>query len=390
MTLRVCLKMLTRLTKLIGISQRVPSKPVSFALDQGRSLSSPRSSDGLLCHLPHLQHIHPIHMHSGHPECRTLLPNLRIRSSSQMGHTNCPQIIFDNKDDRQLPQLSHVQALKELSIVTSPIPEEGHGHMITALFLQDLPLVLGRERRAGGDRNPLTDESKSTDQIMLLREHVHGASLASAAARFLAEQLAHNLAGRHSLAERVDVVPIGADHGILLFQELDEARRDSFLPVVEMDEAEHLAPVVHLSAHVFERPPQNHVFVELQSLLLRDQQIGAGDRGLGLLLLDDIGCGDGGDGGGGGPGTAGGTRDGVEAEPGGGSEENRGGGGVAGVRGEGGPVVGEGGGADCVDGRREGSGGHGGDERRQGKEGRESKCGRIEFARNEVGEEGRF
>lgn len=124
-----------------------------------------------------------------------------------------------------------------------------------------------------------------------LRKKTNAPSLPAADAGLLAEQLGHDLAGGNVLRQRVDVVPVGRADVVGLLQEAvlffffsvqrekrgeksvfmfsstlstpslplkknfsfsflpDHARRDRFLPGVEVHEAEHLAAVVHLGAH---------------------------------------------------------------------------------------------------------------------------------------------
>jgi hypothetical protein len=82
------------------------------------------------------------------------------------------------------------------------------------------------------------------------------------------------LAGTPALRS-MDVVAVGAAHVVVRPQRLDHAARDGLLAVVEVDKAEHLAPVVHLGALVFKVAPQEHVFVEHQPLLRRDLSRGS-------------------------------------------------------------------------------------------------------------------
>nr|GMD60118.1 hypothetical protein Iba_chr12aCG8040 [Ipomoea batatas] len=112
------------------------------------------------------QHIHSINMYIGHTKGRTLLPNFRVRSSPQVGHTNGPKIVLNNKHNRQFPQCSHVQALIELAIIASPIPEKCKRHVIT-IFLVNLPPILRRECSTSSHWNALTNESKTTKHIAL-------------------------------------------------------------------------------------------------------------------------------------------------------------------------------------------------------------------------------
>ena len=59
------------------------------------------------------------------------------------------------------------------------------------------------------------------------------------------------------------VVAVGAAEPVVLtLHRTDHTGAHRFLTVVEVHEAKHLAPVVHLGAFVLETPPQGHVPVE--------------------------------------------------------------------------------------------------------------------------------
>jgi hypothetical protein len=61
----------------------------------------------------------------------------------------------------------------------------------------------------------------------------------------------------------MNMVTIGTANIILAGTHcLDNTCRYSFLPVIQVDEAEHFAPVVHFGALVFKEAPQYHIFIE--------------------------------------------------------------------------------------------------------------------------------
>lgn len=93
---------------------------------------------------------------------------------------------------------------------------------------------------------------------------MHGATLAAAATSGLAEELSHDRTSADALTKGVDMVAVRAYNGVSLLKELDETSGDGFLAIVEVDEAEHLASIVHLGAHILEGAAQNHVLIELQ------------------------------------------------------------------------------------------------------------------------------
>jgi threonine aldolase len=144
-------------------------------------------------------------------------------------------------------------------------------HAMARRLAEGLALVAAGEGRAQRHRDPLTDEGIAPQQVVFTRKEVHGAAPALAAASGLAEELAHHLARRHTAAQGVDVIAIGAAEPIMLETHgLDHPCADGLLAVVEVHEAEHLAAVVHLRALIFEAPTQLHVAVEHQAHLTGD------------------------------------------------------------------------------------------------------------------------
>ncbi|KAL3832808.1 hypothetical protein ACJIZ3_007544 [Penstemon smallii] len=110
------------------------------------------------------------------------------------------------------------------------------------------------------NRNALTNESKATKNIVLLGEHVHRATLASAASSGLAKELAHDLASWDPFAQCMDMIA-----------ELDEARGYSFLTIVQVNKSKHFASIIHLGTHVLKGSPQIHVLIQYQALFFRNQ-----------------------------------------------------------------------------------------------------------------------
>ncbi|KAL0921236.1 hypothetical protein M5K25_008292 [Dendrobium thyrsiflorum] len=157
---------------------------------------------------------------------------------------------------------NHLYALSKHGAVA----EERYGDVITTL-LEDLAAILGREGGAGGDWYALSNKGEATDEVVLAGEHVHRSALTTTAASGFPEELRHDGTGGNALTERVDVVAVGTDNGVACGEEPNEARGDRFLAIVEVDKAKHLAAVVHLGAHVLERAPQHHVFVQIQRFL---------------------------------------------------------------------------------------------------------------------------
>ena len=250
---------------------------VGEALEHGRAFAGAGPLDRALGGGTHRQHIHAIHLFTSHAEGGSLAPDLRVAGGPVVVHANGPLVVLHHEQDRQLPEGRHVQALVELTDVAGAIAEECGGDGVAAGIAKGIALVAAGEGGSQCHRDALTDEGITAEQMVLLGEQVHRAAAALAAAGFLAEQLAHHLAGRHAAAEGVHVVAVGAAEPVVLqLHRPDHARAHGLLTVVEMHEAEHLAPVIHLGALVLKAPAQGHVAVEHQALVAADRRPCAG------------------------------------------------------------------------------------------------------------------
>ena len=104
--------------------------------------------------------------------------------------------------------------------------------------------------------------------MVLLGEKVHGTTPPLAAACFLAEQLTHHFPRWNTSAQGVHVVSIGAAKPIVLaLHGADHPCAHGLLAVVKVNEAKHLAAVVHLRALVLEATAEGHVAEQLQTRL---------------------------------------------------------------------------------------------------------------------------
>ena len=136
--------------------------------------------------------------------------------------------------------------------IAGAIPKESRGDCIAIGLAEGVAFVAARKRGAKGDGDALPDKGVSTQQVVLLGKEVHRAATTLAAASGLAKQFTHHLARWNPAAEGVDVVAVGAAKPIVLaLHRANHPRAHGLLTVVEMDESEHLAPVVHLGALVF-------------------------------------------------------------------------------------------------------------------------------------------
>ena len=91
----------------------------------------------------------------------------------------------------QLPQLGHVEGLVDLALVGRAVAEVAQAHVVVAA-------VLVGEGEAGAQRHACADDAVAAVEVLLGREHVHGAALALGAAAAPAGQLGHDALGVHA------------------------------------------------------------------------------------------------------------------------------------------------------------------------------------------------
>ena len=250
----------------------MPAKTISQSLNQSRPFASPRPRHSLFCHFPHRQNIHPVNLNSSHAKSMSLFVNQRVRSSSFMGHSDRPFVVFHHIKNRQLPQSSHIQTLKKLTIIRRTIAKKTSSHAIGTLISQSFTPIFRLKSRPRRHRNPLSHKSIAPQKSMFRRKHMHRTTTALRATSLLPEQLRHHLPRRHSGAQSVYVVAIGAANIVRVIpaHRSNHPSRNSLLAVVQVNKTEHFAPVIHLGALVLKKAPQNHIFVEHQTFIARN------------------------------------------------------------------------------------------------------------------------
>ena len=183
-----------------------------------------------------------------------------------MGHADGPLVVFNDENDRQLPELRHVHAFEKLTVVAGSIAEERGSHGIARGITQGIALVAAGEGRSQGHGDAFGNEGEATKEVVLFGEEVHRATASLAAAGGFSEQLTHDFAGGNAGAQCMDMVSVGtAEPVVLTLHRADHAGTDGFLTVVEVDKAKHLAAVVHLRALVLKATTEGHVAVQLET-----------------------------------------------------------------------------------------------------------------------------
>jgi hypothetical protein len=141
------------------------------------------------------------------------------------GHTLTP------KQNRQIPQLRHIERLKNLSLIARPITIQRNRRIL-------IPIILMRKRQPGTNRDLRTHNPIPT--IEALSKHMHGASLSVGNALTTAKQLADDGFHRGAAHEREAVAAVGGDDVVFLGERVLDADGDGFLAGGEMAEAADL------------------------------------------------------------------------------------------------------------------------------------------------------
>ena len=197
-------------------------------------------------------------------------------------------VVLDDVDDRQLPQLGHVEGLINLPLIGRALAEEGGA---------DLAIVaigIG-EGQTGADGHLGADDAVAAIERLLGGEHVHGAALAARITALAAGQLGHHALGVHVLGQHVAVVAVAGDDLVAVLQRHLDAGDDCFLTDIEVAETADQPHAVHLAGAFLETADEEHVLIGLEGFVLRQGGVAALDLvpgGLGgVFAVRAIACG---------------------------------------------------------------------------------------------------
>jgi hypothetical protein len=128
--------------------------------------------------------------------------------------------------------------------------------------------VLGRERRAGADRDVTADDPVPAQEVGLLVEDVHRAAEALHHAGLLAVQLGEDRARRHALGVRVAVLAVGRDHVVVGLERGGGADAHGLLADDQVEEPTDLSALrVRLGGGFLHPPDRQHLAVQRRELL---------------------------------------------------------------------------------------------------------------------------
>jgi hypothetical protein len=156
------------------------------------------------------------------------------------------ELTLTTEKGRKVPELGHVESLKDLTLVASTITVEDDGSVLVAV-------VLVSKGKAGADGDLSTDDTVTA--VEALGEHVHGTTLTVGDTLTTAEQLSNDGSDRGATHQSVAVASVGSDDIVLLGDGMLNTNGNSLLSGGQMAETTDLLLLVqtigrhlHLSA----------------------------------------------------------------------------------------------------------------------------------------------
>ena len=114
-------------------------------------------------------------------------------------------IVFDDVDDRQTPELGHVEALVDLPLVGRAIAEVGEADLAVVA-------VLVGQRKARAQTHLRADDPVPAIKSRLDRKHVHGSTLSTGRAPDPAGEFSHHPSRIPATGQHMAVVTVAGDH----------------------------------------------------------------------------------------------------------------------------------------------------------------------------------
>lgn len=239
------------------IGERVTTVPVGDHLHQQRAMASQGVLRGKRRGPVHSQHVHCIDLDPGNhvAACKVLCVHaapLRTRAHAVL-------VVLAHKHARQLPELRHVEGLKDLALVGRTVAVHGEDGILRAR-------VLLRKGDAGADRDLGTDDTIPTKERG--REHVHGASLALGDTCLAAKELSNDTLDCAAALNSEGVAAVGGDELVGWLHARLHPDSNGLLPNGQVAEAADELLLVQLVSRHLHAAHLDHLFVQLDEVLL--------------------------------------------------------------------------------------------------------------------------
>jgi hypothetical protein len=145
------------------------------------------------------------------------------------------QLTLATEKGGKVPELGHVESLKDLTLVAGTITVQNDSSLLAAS-------VLVCESQTGTDGNLSTDDTVST--VETLAEHVHGATFSVGDTLSATEQLTNDGSDTSTTHEGVTVASVGGDDIVILVQGVLDTCCDGLLTGGQVAETSDLLLLV--------------------------------------------------------------------------------------------------------------------------------------------------
>ncbi len=156
----------------------------------------------------------------------------------------------------------------EFAFLDRAVAEEAGGQRLPALQLV-------AQRDADGERQAAADDRVAAIEPRRAVEDVHRAAAAAAAAFQLAEHLGHQPVHADAAGDRLAVLAVGRDDGVIGAERFHHADRHRLLAVIQMQKAEDLLRLVQLDAFRLEMPDADHLAQQMVQVRVVELDPGA-------------------------------------------------------------------------------------------------------------------
>src|SRR3954470_20750157 len=158
---------------------------IGLHLEDDRPLAGANPGERLFGGTATGEHVHAVDLDAGNAEALATLVELVLGRRAVDARAHRVLVVLDDVDDRQLPQLGHVEAFIDLALIGRAVTEIGEANPAIAL-------VFVAEAKPGAKRHLRADNTVPAVEFMLDAEHVHRAALALRDSSLAPRQLGHD------------------------------------------------------------------------------------------------------------------------------------------------------------------------------------------------------
>ena len=247
-------------------------RAVGFALDQGGATAGACSGDGFAGLFVDRDHVVSVEFQPRHAVILGAATDVGNGTRLVERDLGGELVVFADENYREVPDLGHVQALVERSVVDGPVAEEADRDAVSSE-------ELGRVAAAGGLQDATGHDAAGAHQPDFGAEQVHAATAAARAACVTAEKLGDQLFGLQPLGQCVAVTAVGAEDDIFPVQVGTDSTGDCLLADVGVAGTVDEPPLVTAGQFLLALPDGLHRAIQVQQgVLLRQRGDFAGHR----------------------------------------------------------------------------------------------------------------